>query len=88
MDQQDNAPAAPEITMTPCESSQISHHGYDPATKTLALTFVGGGATYHYDDVPQEVYDGLCNAESIGRFFHRAIKPAPFKYRKIQEQKR
>lgn len=63
------------ITLTPPTkpSSQIAAHGYDPATQTLAVQFKSGG-TYHYSGVPAEVYAGMQQAESAGRFLHQAVK--------------
>lgn len=70
-----------KIPTQACESSQFSQYGYDAETKTLAIQF-HGGAIYHYDDVPQEVFDGLCGAESKGSFFIHNIKRGQFKFEK------
>lgn len=56
-----------EIPMTPCKSKAISSHGYDAATKTLALQFKGG-KTYRYTGFPAEKYAKLQEAKSIGQF--------------------
>jgi hypothetical protein len=72
--------AHPEIQLTPCESSLIHAHGYDAATQTLALQFKakgGPGATYHYADVPPEMYAALQTSDSVGRFFGSEIKNNP-----------
>ena len=82
------------ITLCPCNSSQIHAHGYNPETRTLALQFKRkgengervGGSVYHYDDVAPEVYDGLCKAESKGKFFGANIKNGGFAYRKIEAE--
>lgn len=68
-------PAAPVITLTPCKSSNISAHGYDAATQTLAIQF-SSGLTYHYDKVSQDVVDRLGKAKSIGSFFATDIRNA------------
>lgn len=63
------APGAIEkfgIYMHPCESSNVAAFGYDVPTRTLALEFKGAGKIYHYKDVPQNIYDGLIEAESRG----------------------
>lgn len=57
----------PQITMTPCKSAAITAHGYDAATKTLALQFKGG-RTYRYGDVPQAIAAGIADAKSIGKY--------------------
>lgn len=68
------------IALKPVKSSQVSHIGYDEATKTLAVTFTRGtGAIYHYPDVSKETYVAFNKAESIGSFFGKHIKSLPFK---------
>lgn len=66
---------------TPCTSSQIKSHGYDPDTKTLEIEF-NTGAVYQYPGVPQERYDALCGAPSIGKAFGEHIK-GKFEFKKI-----
>lgn len=69
------------IPLTPCQSSRICAHGWDPDTETLALQFVKKGQdgnpergpVYHYSGVTKAVYGDLCKAESIGRFFGQVI---------------
>jgi hypothetical protein len=70
----------PAITLEPVTSNQVAAIGYDPATKTLAVTFTrGAGAIYHYPDVEPEAYEAFKGAESIGKHFGQHIKPLPFK---------
>lgn len=70
------------IGITPCESSRIFGHGYDQASRVLALQFKrknpeGGdplpGTVYHYAGVEPETYAELCCAESVGKFFGERI---------------
>jgi hypothetical protein len=69
----------PPIKLEPVESSQVKAIGYDPATKTLAVTFTRGpGAIYHYPNVEPETYASFKEAESIGVFFGAHIKSLPF----------
>lgn len=56
------------MKMTACDSDAISHHGYDPESKTMALTF-RGGKTYQYRGVSPSVYDDLVKAQSKGKHF-------------------
>ena len=71
---------APFIAMDSVESNQIKSIGYDPETKTLAVTFTRGtGAIYHYPDVEQATFDAFVAAESAGTFFGKHIKDLPFK---------
>lgn len=60
--------------MQPVKSSQIESIGYDAAAKKMAIVFKRGGALYHYDGVPQEVFDGLMSAESKGSHFGKHIR--------------
>lgn len=77
--------AALAITLIHVESSQISGIGYDAASRTLAIQFPGRGpaegTTYHYFDVPAEVYEAFISAESIGKYFGAHIK-GKFSYEK------
>jgi len=60
------------IHLHDCTSSRIHSHGYDPESKTLALRFNNKGTpgpTYQYANVTTEMYEGLMNAESIGKWF-------------------
>lgn len=58
---------------TPCKSSQIASHGYDPATKTLEVEFKTG-AVYQYADVPAEVAAGFSDCDSVGKHFGQAVR--------------
>jgi hypothetical protein len=58
---------------TQIDSSNIREASW--ADDTLYLTFVKTGATYQYSGVPFEKYTELVQAESVGKFFHSAIKP-------------
>lgn len=69
-----NKPKAPAIDMKPVTSSSIKAHGYDAASKTLAVQFVGSDHVYHYAGVPQADADALGKADSIGKHFASAIR--------------
>ena len=75
MTDKDKKPAALVIDLKPCKSSNISAHGYDAATKTLAVQF-SSGHTYHYSDVPPDVFERLGKAKSVGGFFASDIRNA------------
>ena len=51
-------------------------------SQTLYVRF-RSGATYAYDGVPYDLYDGLKKAESCGRFLHLFVKKAGFRYTKL-----
>lgn len=59
--------------LTPCVSSAIAAHGFDPATQTLFLKFTTGG-TYSFPEVSNDLYAALQAAESVGRFYSANIK--------------
>lgn len=63
-------------TLTPCNSSAIAAHGFDPATQTLFLKFTSG-STYSYPEVSNDLYAALQAAESVGRFYGANIKGRP-----------
>lgn len=61
------------IEMTPVSSSNVSGFGYDSSNKTLAVQF-SSGSTYHYSNVPEEVYVAFREADSKGSFFAREVR--------------
>ena len=67
------------INMTPVKSNQVAAIGYDPETKTLAVTFTRGSALYQYPDVEPETHAAFIAAESVGKHFGAHIKALPFK---------
>lgn len=74
----------PCIGMCACEgSSQVKAHGYDAASKTLAVEYKNGGV-YHYADVPPATYDAMKAAESVGKFIGANLKGA-HKFTKIEQ---
>jgi len=59
--------------VTPLNSSNLRGFDYEPRSRMLKITFTSG-RTYVYNDVPQDVVDGLASAESPGRYFSSSIK--------------
>ena len=64
------------------QSSALEQVSYDERAHTLCATFRGTGRTYLYQDVPQELYDGLIFAESLSRYFNTHIQ-GRFPFREI-----
>lgn len=67
------------------DSSTITHHGYDPETRTFAVQFKSG--LYHYYDVPQdEAADHTIafNAKDIssGKYHNEHFK-GKYRYEKV-----
>ena len=64
------------------QSSALEKVSYDEAARTLCATFRESRRTYIYQDVPQELYDGLIFADSLGRYFNAHIRDH-FSYREL-----
>ncbi|WP_317445396.1 KTSC domain-containing protein [Streptomyces collinus] len=56
----------------PVTSSNIRSVGYDADSELLEIEFRSG--IYAYSSVPEEVYRGLMEASSHGRYFAQMIK--------------
>ena len=64
------------------QSSAVEQVSYDEAEHTLCATFRETGRTYLYQEVPQELYDGLIFADSLGAYFNAHIQ-GRFPFREI-----
>jgi hypothetical protein len=67
------------IEHVPILSTNILSAGYDPEQHVMEIAFRGG--VYAYEDVPQEVFDGLVKSPSAGQFFNENIRFA-YRYRR------
>jgi len=65
------------------ESSVIGAVGY---SRVLEIQFESG-RLYQYYDVPDEVYLGMLNAQSKGKYFNSHIR-GQFKYQEIEHKTR
>ena len=63
------------------DSSVIARTAYAANAKTLGVKFNNGSA-YLYFDVPQTIYEVLCDAESTGKYFNTAIRDC-YKFMKL-----
>ena len=54
-------------------STNLSRVRYDDNKNILEIDFQGG-RVYQFFDLPKQVFEGLLNAESKGKFFHEQIK--------------
>lgn len=75
----------PSIKLDAVKSSQISHVGYDPKTKTMAIKYASGG-TYHYDGVDQKSFEEFKGAKSLGSHFNKTFRG--HKFTKLPEEKK
>jgi hypothetical protein len=60
--------------MTCLQSTALKSVSYDEGHRALRATFRDSGRTYVYEDVPQELYDALLFADSIGTFFNAHVR--------------
>jgi len=55
-------------------SSVLAAAGYDPDRRVLEARFCSG-RIYHYFEVPENVFQKLLRAKSVGQYFNRSVKP-------------
>ncbi len=55
------------------ESSFLKSAAYDPGLLLLEVKFKNG-KTYRYADVPEELFNQLCAADSCGKYLNSEIK--------------
>ncbi len=60
--------------MPTVQSAAIRSLAYDDEARTLRATFRDSGRTYEYRGVPEELYDALLFADSVGAFFNDNIR--------------
>jgi hypothetical protein len=65
------------------QSTALEQVSYDERAHTLRARFRESGRIYVYRDVPQELYDGLIFADSLGAFFNRHIRDR-FRYEEVR----
>ena len=68
--------------MQPVSSSNVAELGYDSENQIVYVKFLNG-AIFIYKNVPQNEYDGLLNAPSIGSYLHRNLKGV-YPYERIE----
>lgn len=79
--------------MKEVKSSQLHSVGFDPETGTMAITFRGKdgpGSTYHYANCTQAMHDECMQAESVGNWFGKTLKPNAEKFpftKQVPEEK-
>ena len=63
-------------------SSNILSVGYDPDSQTLEMEF-SKGSIYQYCGVPENIWHGLMQASSKGKYFHAHIRDR-YQYRQVR----
>lgn len=69
------------MEMIKVDSSNVEAVGYDEDSSTLQVEFKNGGM-YQYFDVPEEVFIGLRDADSVGGYLASRIK-GTYRYSKV-----
>lgn len=64
------------------DSSNLKWIGYDESKKELYIGF-RNNTEYKYFDVPKDIFEGLLNAGSKGRYFWVKIRDV-YKYEKLK----
>jgi len=65
------------------DSSMINKATYHHYASTLLVQFKNNKSKYVYHDIPSFLFNGLFAAESKGKFIHKHIISAGFKYTKV-----
>jgi len=65
-----------KLNRIPIDSSMIEAAAYDNDSKTLYLQYANTGKVFAYEDVPEDIFQELLNADSVGRFVRSEIKGA------------
>ena len=60
------------------QSSNIVRYGYDEASRVLKVEFKNG-SFYDYFDVPDQVFNGMKSASSVGQYLAQQVK-GTFRY--------
>ena len=60
-------------TTVQLQSTALRSATYDDEREQLSLTFASG-EVFDFEGIPQDVFDGLRNATSPGRYYHQFIK--------------
>lgn len=62
------------IERKPVDSTAVLSAGYVPDLRTLDIEYANGDV-WRYENVPQDIYDKMCEAESPGRFVGQWVLP-------------
>lgn len=64
-------------------SSTMLSVGFDPEHLVLEIEF-NNGRIYKYMDVPEYIFRGLINANSLGQYFNNHIRYAGYSYIRLK----
>lgn len=63
-----------KLNRIPIDSSMIEAAAYDKDSKALYLQYVNTGKVFAYEEVPENIFQELLHADSVGRFVRSEIK--------------
>lgn len=63
-----------DLTLYSVDSDAISELGYDADERVLVARWRNTGIRYAYYDVPEEVYNALMAADSLGSYFYYNVR--------------
>jgi hypothetical protein len=69
------------MDMIQVDSSNVAAVGYDEGSSTLQVEF-NNGAAYQYFDIPESIFEGLRDADSVGAYLAAHIKGS-YRYSKV-----
>ncbi len=64
-------------------SSTIRSMRYDPEARQMGVIF-HNGSEYVYDGIPQEIFDTVRQAPSVGRAFDTYVKKTSFRFTRVR----
>ena len=64
------------------ESSNLESVYWDSETEVLYIKFLNG-SLYKYEDVPEDVYNELMEADSHGQYFYWEIREGGYSYERL-----
>jgi hypothetical protein len=71
------------LRLHPVDSSSVEMIGYDDESTTLFVRFRDSSGVYMYEGVEQATVNELLEADSVGSYVNRVIKPR-YKARKLR----
>ncbi len=70
------------MTRQRVSSTSVKSVGYDAGNRILEIELKNGGI-YQYFQVPAEEHKSLIDAESVGRYYAKVVKPL-YRFRRIK----
>ena len=71
----------PTLTRVSVVSSNIAEVAYSSLRCSMVIKF-NSGVDYEYDAVPQQVFEEMIGADSVGKYFHANVRGV-FNYKRL-----